>query len=53
MTIALLAFAPPADAPHLLALAGMHLVVAGLLRHYFINQLRISQGFQDYAATCD
>lgn len=46
----LLAFAPPADFAFLLALSGMHLVSVGLLRRYFVNQLKISQGFQDYAA---
>ena len=46
----LLAFAPPADIPLLLTLAGFHLIVVGLLRRYFVNQLKISQQFQDYAA---
>lgn len=46
----LLAFAPPADFAMMLALSAMHLVSVGLLKRYFINQLRISQGFQDYAA---
>ena len=46
----LLAFAPPADLPLMLTLAGSHLVLVGLLRRYFVNQLGISQGFQDYAA---
>lgn len=46
----LLAFAPPADFAFLLALSAMHLVSVGLLRRYFVNQLKISQGFQDYAA---
>ncbi|MCY3797616.1 MAG: ATP-binding protein [Chloroflexi bacterium] len=46
----LLAFAPPADFAMMLALSAMHLVSVGLLKRYFVNQLRISQGFQDYAA---
>ncbi len=46
----LLAFAPAAEQPFLLALAGLHLLSVGLFRHYFSAQLRISQGFQDYAA---
>ena len=45
-----LAFAPPADFLLMLALAAFHLVVVGLLRRYFVNQLKISQSFQDYAA---
>ncbi len=46
----LLAFAPPADFTMMLALSAMHLVSVGLLKRYFVKQLRISQGFQDYAA---
>ena len=46
----LLAFAPPADFAMMLALSAMHLVSVGLLKRYFVNHLRISQGFQDYAA---
>ena len=46
----LLAFAPPVDALLMFALAGFHVIMVGLLRRYFANQLRISQGFQDYAA---
>lgn len=46
----LLAFAPPADFAMMLALSAMHLVSVGLLKRYFVNQLRISQSFQDYAA---
>ena len=46
----LLAFAPPADFAMMLALSATHLVSVGLLKRYFVNQLRISQGFQDYAA---
>lgn len=46
----LLAFARPADLPLMVTLAGGQLIVVGLLRRYFVNQLRISQGFQDYAA---
>lgn len=46
----LLAFAPPADFAMMLALSAIHLVSVGLLKRYFVNQLRISQGFQDYAA---
>ena len=46
----LLAFAPPAEFLMMLAIAGGQLIIVGLLRRYFVNQLRISQGFQDYAA---
>ena len=46
----LMAFAPPADFLLMLALAASQLVLVGLLRRYFVNQLGISQGFQDYAA---
>ncbi len=46
----LLAFAPRADFLLMLAMAGGQLIIVGLLRRYFVNQLAISQGFQDYAA---
>ena len=46
----LLAFAPPAEFLLMLAIAGGQSIIVGLLRRYFVNQLRISQGFQDYAA---
>ena len=46
----LLAFAAPADLPLMFALAASHLIIVGLLRRYFVNQLKISQSFQDYAA---
>ncbi len=46
----LLAFAPPAEFLLMLAIAGGQSIIVGLLRRYFVNQLAISQGFQDYAA---
>ena len=46
----LLAFAPRADLALMLAIAAGQLTIVGLLRRYFVNQLRISQNFQDYAA---
>ena len=46
----LLAFAPPATVAFMLVLAAINLVSVGLLKRYFVNQLKISQGFQDYAA---
>ena len=44
------AIAPRADFVLMLAIAACQLIVVGLLRRYFVNQLRISQSFQDYAA---
>ena len=46
----LLAFAPPADLVFMLVLSVIHLTIVGLLRRYFVNQLKISQSFQNYAA---
>ena len=46
----LLDFAPPGTAAFMLALSAINLVSFGLLKRYFVNQLKISQGFQDYAA---
>lgn len=46
----LLAFAPPVELAFMLVLSAINLVSVGLLKRYFVNQLRISQGFQDYAA---
>ncbi len=46
----LLAFAPPPALAVMLALSAINLVSVGLLKRYFVNQLKISQGFQDYAA---
>ena len=46
----LLAFAPAADLALMLIMAGGQLIIVGLLRRYFLRQLRISQSFQDYAA---
>ncbi len=46
----LLALAPAGDLWLLLAAGGCQLIIVGLLRRYFVNQLRISQGYQDYAA---
>ncbi len=46
----LIALAPRADLALMLAIAAGQLTLVGLLRRYFVNQLRISQGFQDYAA---
>ena len=46
----LIAFAPPSELAFMLALSAIHLVSVGLLKRYFVNQLKISQGFQDYAA---
>ncbi len=46
----LLAFAPRADLALMLAIAAGQLTLVGLLRRYFVNQLKISQNFQDYAA---
>ena len=46
----LLAFAPPASVAFMLVLSAINLVSVGLLKRYFVNQLKISQGFQDYAA---
>ena len=46
----LLAFAPPAALAFMLALSATNLVSVGLLKRYFVNLLKISQGFQDYAA---
>ena len=45
-----LAFAPSDHALFLAALMGMNLGSVGLLRRYFVKELEISQGFQDYAA---
>ena len=46
----LIALAPRADLALMLAIAAGQLTLVGLLRRYFVNQLRISQNFQDYAA---
>ena len=46
----LLAFAPPSELAFMLALSAIHIVSVGLLKRYFVNLLKISQGFQDYAA---
>lgn len=46
----LLAFAPPSELAFMLALSAINLVSVGLLKRYFVNLLKISQGFQDYAA---
>lgn len=46
----LIAFAPRADLALMLAIAAGQLTLVGLLRRYFVSQLRISQNFQDYAA---
>ena len=46
----LIAFAPRADLALMLAIATGQLTLVGLLRRYFVDQLKISQNFQDYAA---
>ena len=46
----LIALAPRADLALMLAIAAGQLTLVGLLRRYFVNQLKISQIFQDYAA---
>lgn len=46
----LIAFAPRPDLALMLAIAAGQLMIVGLLRRYFVNQLKISQNFQDYAA---
>lgn len=46
----LLLSAPVAELWLMLAAGACQLIVVGLLRRYFVNQLRISQGYQDYAA---
>jgi len=46
----LIALAPRADLALMFAIAAGQLTLVGLLRRYFVNQLKISQNFQDYAA---
>ena len=46
----LLAYAPGGELGLLLAIALCQLIIVGLLRRYFANQLKISQAYQDYAA---
>ena len=46
----LIALAPRADLALMFAIAAGQLTIVGLLRRYFVNQLKISQNFQDYAA---
>ena len=45
-----LAFAPSHQAFFLLVLMTLQLAIVGTLKRYFIKELEISQGFQDYAA---
>ena len=46
----LIALAPRADLALMFAIAAGQLTIVGLLRRYFVSQLKISQNFQDYAA---
>ncbi len=46
----LIALAPRADLALMFAIAAGQLTIVGLLRRYFVDQLKISQNFQDYAA---
>ncbi|MCY4062157.1 MAG: ATP-binding protein [Chloroflexi bacterium] len=46
----LIAFAPPSELAFMLVLSTISLASVGLLKRYFVNLLKISQGFQDYAA---
>ena len=46
----LLAFAPPSEQLFMLTLAAIVLIINSMHRRFFVNQLQISQGFQDYAA---
>lgn len=45
-----LAFAPGQQALFLLVLMHLQVAIVGSLKRYFIKELEISQGFQDYAA---
>ena len=49
-TLFILAFAPSQHALFLLVLMTLQLAIVGVLKRYFVKELEISQGFQDYAA---
>ncbi len=49
-TLFILAFAPSQHALFLLVLMTLQLAIVGAFKRYFVKELEISQGFQDYAA---
>ncbi len=49
-TLFILAFAPSQHALFLLVMMTLQLAIVGVLKRYFVKELEISQGFQDYAA---